>query len=259
MGHIAPQEIDILCGRGGLSNKHAGNQLYLRIVQHNKDLYQEIQNPKHKHCLAISIIDAVQGAGARFLRQNKDTGAWFELSREQTLSKTLQALRERKEGRRKSTSSESMKSSECQQQQQQKSRKKPSSSQSQQQQQPQQPQKQLSAVLSKKELSEPCDIVCPQFLTAPSALHLTKHKRTVTPECHVGVPYYGEQQPQNQGQPLLSAIVESGEDDDSSFSSTSIDSSCTPYQASSFDQLDLFDGEEWEDFETLLAPFTRAC
>ena len=270
MGHIAPQELDILCGRGGLSNKHAGNQLYLRIVQHNKDLYQEIQNPKHKHCLAISIIDAVQGAGARFLRQNKDTGTWFELSREQTLSKTLQALRERKEGRRTSTSSESIKSSDKKQQSQQQQRKVSKQPSSQNKKQPQHPreQKQVPAVLpTMTTLSEPCDIECPQFLTSSSALHhmTTKHKRTVTPECHVGVPYYGEHQQQRQtqekGQSLLPAIVESGDEDDSSFSSStsSIDSSCTPYQASSFDQLDLFDGEEWEDFETLLAPLTRAC
>ena len=235
MGHVVPQELDILCGRGGLSNKHAGNQLYLRIVQHNKDLYQEIQNPKHKHCLAQSIIDAVEGAGARFLKQDKATKAWDEISRDAALSKTLQALRERSKDNSKSQrpSSSSAKSAIAEKKKQQNKATAP-----------------IQSMPTMTEQQSNSD--CLRTVTSSSAGNSTTilHRRSVTPECHVGIPYFGDEQPQQQQQKMSSGVVSNASEDDSSCStSSSLDSSCTPYEASNFDELDLFDGAEWDEFD----------
>jgi hypothetical protein len=91
---IQPNEIDVLCGRGGACNQHAGNQVFLYVVHHNKELYQKIP-VQHKLYLAESIVRVVKGTGARFLRCKKETKTWVQLPHRDAIDKTLQALRER--------------------------------------------------------------------------------------------------------------------------------------------------------------------
>ena len=85
---------DVLCGRGGLANKHPGNHLFRRVVNANKDLYQSCQKKSHKYFFAISIIDAVEFQGGRFLRRDDKLGKWVTISRKDKMYKTSQALRE---------------------------------------------------------------------------------------------------------------------------------------------------------------------
>ena len=87
-----PENSDVLCGRGGLSNKHPGNRLFRRLVQENKTVYQLTIGPSHKQFLVMSIMEAIHNQGGRFIRQ--EGGNWVEISRRQVAIKTSQALRE---------------------------------------------------------------------------------------------------------------------------------------------------------------------
>ena len=98
---IKPQ--DVLCGRGGHSNNHPGNKLFRRIIQENKEIYQELcdQSAK-KQMLVSSIVQAIQHFGGRFVRKQPtsqkreggDTFVWVEISEKEARTKTTQALRE---------------------------------------------------------------------------------------------------------------------------------------------------------------------
>ena len=89
------QDKDILAGRGGLANKHPGNRIFRRLVAHNKSLYQERLRAKVQPDLIIqSILQALKDNGVRFLKHDKTTGQWNELTSQEAWSKTSQALRE---------------------------------------------------------------------------------------------------------------------------------------------------------------------
>jgi hypothetical protein len=85
-------ENDVLCGRGGLSNKNSGNRVFRRLVNFNKQNYQTCHDPSHKHLLVVSVIMATQRRGGRFLR--KQGQVWVEISHNDACVKTAQALRE---------------------------------------------------------------------------------------------------------------------------------------------------------------------
>jgi hypothetical protein len=86
---------DVLAGRGGSTNKHPGNILYRALVKENRPTYQQMENHFHKQLLAESIIAAVHKRGGRFLRRHESIpGAWVELSMDESIIKTAQALRE---------------------------------------------------------------------------------------------------------------------------------------------------------------------
>ena len=85
---------DILCGRGGVSNNHVGNEWYRRLIQANRPLYRAC--PKHtKLLIAKAIVQAVEQQGGRFLEKEKQTGKWQRIEYKRAVDKTSQGLRER--------------------------------------------------------------------------------------------------------------------------------------------------------------------
>ena len=98
------KDADVVCGRGGLANKHPGNRLFRRIVSENKQYYQKSMNASHKQLLVISIVMAIQKHGGRFMKKEKKknncggagggTSGWIEIPNNEANSKTAQALRE---------------------------------------------------------------------------------------------------------------------------------------------------------------------
>jgi hypothetical protein len=86
---------DIVCGRGGLANKHSGNRMFRRIVTENKSIYQNEMNNQRKQLLVASIVMAIQKHGGRFVKRASKTGdSWTEISEKEAKHKTAQALRE---------------------------------------------------------------------------------------------------------------------------------------------------------------------
>jgi hypothetical protein len=97
---------DILSGRGGLANKHAGNRVYRRLIDLNKPLYRKLTTKTRKSQLVESILRAIYNHGGRFLKQTKNHNKtktngnkqtrqqWFEIDYASAFVKTSQALRE---------------------------------------------------------------------------------------------------------------------------------------------------------------------
>ena len=109
-----PVRNDVLFGRGGRVNLHQGNKWYRSIVQTNRTNYH--QAPKHtKKAIAEAIVLATKSRTppGRFLKQYKknsnhssddadlttpvtdSSDLWIEVTTQQAVQKTSQALRER--------------------------------------------------------------------------------------------------------------------------------------------------------------------
>jgi hypothetical protein len=65
-------EKDVLCGRGGGINKHTGNVIYRRVVEHNKTIYKQVPK-RHRMLVSQSIVQAVINWGGRFCNNNNKT------------------------------------------------------------------------------------------------------------------------------------------------------------------------------------------
>eukprot|EP00980_Cylindrotheca_fusiformis_P004219 scaffold915_cov65-Cylindrotheca_fusiformis.AAC.5 len=89
------KDTDIVCGRGGLANKHPGNRVLRRICSRNRDNYRNTTDPNLKNLLVVSIVMAIENRGGRFVTQsNKDGTSWEEISEKKKKAKTAQLLRE---------------------------------------------------------------------------------------------------------------------------------------------------------------------
>jgi hypothetical protein len=106
-GIVTVNEIDIICGRGGLSLKHPGNINYRKIVNLNKEIYATCHKTE-KLRISKSIVAAARDIKARFLEREDGTVshsldekdeagnpvAWRDIGDKRAIEKTSQALRE---------------------------------------------------------------------------------------------------------------------------------------------------------------------
>lgn len=93
-GLTKPREDDVLCGRGGLVNKHPGNIVYRKVVDYNKNYYQSVHK-KHRILVSQSIVQSILNFGGRFLTLGSKGKSWIEIGYKRAVQKTSQALRER--------------------------------------------------------------------------------------------------------------------------------------------------------------------
>ena len=89
---------DVLCGRGGGTNHHHGNNYWRALVAANKRLYISLPK-KQKALVAKSIVHAIRSAapgkpGGRFLQKDGITNLWSDIGDVKAAEKTSQALRE---------------------------------------------------------------------------------------------------------------------------------------------------------------------
>uniref|UniRef100_A0A7S1VBN3 DUF6824 domain-containing protein n=1 Tax=Grammatophora oceanica TaxID=210454 RepID=A0A7S1VBN3_9STRA len=94
-GIKVPHKHDVLCGRGGAVNNHAGNVSYRRVVEKNKPVYHTCKLSQ-RVLLSQSIVEAISGQKppGRFLSFDKKTKMWFDIGTMAAIRKTSQALRE---------------------------------------------------------------------------------------------------------------------------------------------------------------------
>jgi len=90
-----PQDNDVLCGRGGFINRHPGNIVYRKVVDHNKIFYQKVQK-KYRILVSQSIVQSILNHGGRFLMSRNRH--WLPIDFKRAVQKTSQALRERNTG-----------------------------------------------------------------------------------------------------------------------------------------------------------------
>jgi hypothetical protein len=84
-----PRSNDILCGRGGSSNRHLGNIHFRELVAANKQMYVGLTK-KQKMQVARKIVDAIQKTGGRFLAKVLDTSLFYDIGLPRSLEKTSQ-------------------------------------------------------------------------------------------------------------------------------------------------------------------------
>lgn len=86
--------LDVLCGRGGRSNRHPGNQIFRRLVLKMKDKYRIIGCNDAKKDLSMEIVQKIHESGGRFIKMDQETGKFYLLTLSEARKKTSQALRE---------------------------------------------------------------------------------------------------------------------------------------------------------------------
>jgi hypothetical protein len=94
---VEPNENDVLCGRGGRINSHTGNIHFRDVINARKKEYLAPTTKKlEKAHIAAAIVNDVRGMNpsGRFLKEDRDTGLWFDIGDAKAIKKTGQALRE---------------------------------------------------------------------------------------------------------------------------------------------------------------------
>mmetsp|Transcript_22420 Transcript_22420/g.29461 ORF Transcript_22420/g.29461 Transcript_22420/m.29461 type:complete len:472 (+) Transcript_22420:136-1551(+) len=92
--HIS--QSDVLCGRGGLTNHHAGNMFFRRLVRLKQEAYL-LASKREKAGVARDIVDSIRQLQppGRFLKKDaKNPNTWVEIGDRKAREKTSQALRE---------------------------------------------------------------------------------------------------------------------------------------------------------------------
>lgn len=99
------QPNDVLCGRGGLTNSHIGNQHFRYVVAEYQIEYLHARKNEKKD-IARKIVARIAECGGRFLKRRPDSAIWSEITNSKALLKTSQALREGLDVRQKAFRSE---------------------------------------------------------------------------------------------------------------------------------------------------------
>ena len=97
--YISEREIterDVICERGGKSNRHGGTKRYRGMIEKHKKQYQELTAKADKTNLSRKLIATIQKNGGRFLKKDETNNQYFVLSPVETTKKVSQALREKK-------------------------------------------------------------------------------------------------------------------------------------------------------------------
>merc|ERR1712038_1042304 len=94
--YCEPTELDVLLGRGGLTNNHAGNIRYREEVEKVKPMYFSCKTKPEKKEVSELLVAYVQDYGGRFLVKDPETNRWMLAPMKAARKKASQALRETK-------------------------------------------------------------------------------------------------------------------------------------------------------------------
>ncbi|KAL9184617.1 hypothetical protein ACHAXT_012587 [Thalassiosira profunda] len=102
-GELGFSNLDVLCGRGGMANRHEGNARFRDEAKRMRPAYHCVvssgQNRsadrERKFFLSLELVERVHKYGGRFLKKGSD-GLWYEIEDEEARKKASQALRETK-------------------------------------------------------------------------------------------------------------------------------------------------------------------
>ena len=90
--YVDPTDLDVLLGRGGKSNHHAGNKRYREEVKNLQSWYAGVSDKNEKTDLSQMLVDYVHQYNGRFLE--KDETGWYIVPNITARRKASQALRE---------------------------------------------------------------------------------------------------------------------------------------------------------------------
>jgi hypothetical protein len=88
-----PGRFDILRGRGGLTNHHAGNIKFRNEARALRTDYRNATTNQQKYAYSVELVKKVKAYGGKFLEKGSD-GLWYEIDEESARKKASQVLRE---------------------------------------------------------------------------------------------------------------------------------------------------------------------
>lgn len=91
--YYEPCDKDVLLGRGGRTNHHAGNKRYLDEKADIQDRYLAASK-EEKTAISQELVDRVWGWGGKFLELDTKRKEWFEVTAIKARKKASQTLRE---------------------------------------------------------------------------------------------------------------------------------------------------------------------
>jgi hypothetical protein len=94
--YVTPTHHDVLLGRGGRTNHHRGNNMYLEAKEEIQDRYMGASKDE-KTVISQELVDIVHNWGGRFLKldeSSKTADQWFEVPNIIARKKASQSLRE---------------------------------------------------------------------------------------------------------------------------------------------------------------------
>lgn len=71
-------DADVLCGRGGMAQKHVGNKTYRALVNLNKQLYASCRTTE-KIKISRSIVAAIREQKGRFLEKEANSDTFYDI------------------------------------------------------------------------------------------------------------------------------------------------------------------------------------
>lgn len=89
-----PRSQDICCGRGKRNWTHSGNVWFRNLIQANVDRYMQAPSKTDKTAVVISVVEQVRGEGAFFVKQDEDSGRWYDIGDTQAREKVGHSLRD---------------------------------------------------------------------------------------------------------------------------------------------------------------------
>jgi hypothetical protein len=88
---LQPIDADVLCGRGRAIRTHAGNQLYISLIQDKKTEYSDAAKG-WKQGIVREVFNAIRDKKGRFLQRQGNY--WMDIGEQKALAKTAQAFRD---------------------------------------------------------------------------------------------------------------------------------------------------------------------
>jgi len=94
---LKPHDYDILFGRGNAINKHPGNEILRQLAARKREDYKNAFYREQRNQIAEEILNQIQNLSppGRFLKQEENTGPWYEVGNRDVILKICQVLRER--------------------------------------------------------------------------------------------------------------------------------------------------------------------
>jgi len=91
---VVATDLDVLSGRGAMTNAHPGNIRYRQLIEDYKPEYAALTS-KHKKCaFTVRIMEEIKGYGGRFLTKACVKGPWVVKKPNAARKKISQSLRE---------------------------------------------------------------------------------------------------------------------------------------------------------------------
>lgn len=97
---ITVTDNDVLLGRGGMTNKHPGNEKFRKLVKEAIPMYMDCTTKADKKNISELVVQDIKDRGGRFLKDasgnTKSPHIWIVVNQEEARKKASQALRERR-------------------------------------------------------------------------------------------------------------------------------------------------------------------